>query len=68
MPLSATAKMARNRYIVSSSLCNEKLRRVYSFSDAGYNAARFDSAGLAYVNEDASLTGGIRVIRAIGGK
>jgi RHS repeat-associated protein len=56
------------RYIVSSSLCNENLRLGYSFSDVGHNAVSFDAAGLVYVNNDASMTGGIRVIRVIGGK
>ena len=56
------------RYIVSSSLCSENLRLGYSFNDVGHNAISFDAAGLVYVNNDASMTGGIRVIRVIGGK
>ena len=56
------------RLYVSSSLCNEKLRQGSSFSDVGHNAVSFDAAGLGYVNNDASTTGDIVVIRVIGGK
>lgn len=54
-----------SRYIVSSRICSDNLRKGIRLSDVGHDFVSFDATGLPSVNRDAAATGGIRNVAGI---